>query len=137
MEEGTLEVSQKKKLFFIYNLPLNFFIMFILVAIVQFVLAMISCSIFPHGLEQRLVGITIAVCGETMIPILVAPLPILILAGIIFTIWRLVKYHKNIESKQINKNTYLFKLIIGFIIWIGFVIQLFYIFVVLVDPAWF
>lgn len=131
MEEG-LEISQKKKLFFIYKLPITFFIMFILLAIIQLILAIGACSIFPHGIELKLAGITMAVCQET-IPILVAPLPILILLGISITIWKLIKYYKNIESIQLSKSTYWLKLIGGGLFWLIFAFQLFYIFIILLD----
>ncbi|MEK6872443.1 MAG: hypothetical protein AABW90_00340 [Nanoarchaeota archaeon] len=65
-----------------------------------------------------------AICGEG-IPILVGPLFIIvILLGIIFTVWRLITYYKNLESKQLNKSTYWVKFTVGSLFWVILVLSL-------------
>jgi hypothetical protein len=87
--EEKLEISKKKKLFFVYRMPITFLVMFILIYIVQFIIAIILCSILPHRTELRMGEISLAICQE-ILPTLTYTLIILILLGITITILKLI-----------------------------------------------
>jgi hypothetical protein len=130
--EEKLEISKKKKLFFVYRMPITFLVMFILIYIVQFIIAIILCSILPHRTELRMGEISLAICQE-ILPTLTYTLIILILLGITITILKLIKDYKNIESVQLSNLNYLAKLIVGCLFWLILLYILFWLIILLLS----
>ncbi len=122
--EELLDSSKKKTLFYIYNFPLTFFLVLLLTFIAQTILAFFVCTLFADGhIEYRISGVTLAICGES-IPTFVAILPIFILFAIGIAIWILVRKYRKLQYLQISKKAYMYKMIIGILMWLIFAFQL-------------
>ncbi len=133
-QEELLQILEKKKLFFTYDLPFIIVLGSLFFLIFNLLIAGLICA--SSSGYPKLGNLDTAICYDTLFPLLGGISSFILIAIILlfFSLYFSKYYHKKFLVLDIPKKNFNFKLVIGTLIWLFLILPiLFLIFVYIID----